>query len=195
MTQATDTDIRELKTAIDGNTRAIATQSERIEVIGHSTEANTKAIEIIGHSTEANTKAIEIIGRSTEANTKAIEAMDRRIESLARSTESNTKAIADLTSATESNAKAIADLTSSVIGLREEMRVGFAQVDTKLTKLEGKIDNVETKFDERTKGIGQRLDGKELAVRNLSTGLIVATIGGLWLAFAKFLFFGISIKP
>jgi chromosome segregation ATPase len=161
MTQATDTDIRELKTAIDGNTRAIATQSDRIE------------------------------------------AMDRRIEGIVRGTEANTKAIADLTL---------------------EMRVGFAnidtkfaQVDTKLTKLEGKIDNVGSKlegkidnvesklegkidalgekFDELTKGMGQRLDGKELAMRNLSTGLIVATIGGLWLAFAKYLFFGISIKP
>ena len=37
MTQATDTDIRELKTAIDGNTRAI-------EAIVRATEANAKAI-------------------------------------------------------------------------------------------------------------------------------------------------------
>jgi Skp family chaperone for outer membrane proteins len=138
MTQATDTDIREIKTAI-----------------------------------EANTRTIEAIVRGTEANTKAI-----------------------------------ADLTL-------EMRVGFANidtkfanVDTKLAKLEGRIDNLETKlegeikavsseikaldtkFEERTKGMGQRLDGKELAIRNISTGLTVVTVGGLLLAFAKYLFFG-----
>jgi hypothetical protein len=76
MTQATETDIRELKTAIDGNTRSIATQSDRIEVIGRSTEANTKAVELFDRRLEALTK-------TTEANAKAIEA--------------NTKAIADLT--------------------------------------------------------------------------------------------------
>jgi hypothetical protein len=37
MTQATDTDIREIKTAIEANTKAI-------EVIARGTEANTKAI-------------------------------------------------------------------------------------------------------------------------------------------------------
>ena len=44
MTQATDTDIRELKTAIDGSIRTIATQSERIDGLIRATEANTKAI-------------------------------------------------------------------------------------------------------------------------------------------------------
>ena len=44
MTQATDTDIRELKTAIDGSIRTIATQSERIDGLIRTTEANTKAI-------------------------------------------------------------------------------------------------------------------------------------------------------
>jgi chromosome segregation ATPase len=143
MTQATDTDIRELKTAIDGNT-------------------------------------------------KAVEAIDRRLEALTRTTEANAKAIADLTL---------------------EMRVGFAnidtkfaQVDTKLTKLEGQVNNVESKlegkidalvekFDERTKGLGTRLDGKELAQRNIFTGLTVTIVGGILLTLGRFLFFGISIKP
>lgn len=44
MAQTTGTDTRELKTAIDSNTRAIASQSERIESIIRATEANTKAI-------------------------------------------------------------------------------------------------------------------------------------------------------
>jgi hypothetical protein len=40
---------------------------------------------------------------------------------------------------TEANTKAISDLTL-------EMRVGFANIDTKFAKLEGKIDNLETKL-------------------------------------------------
>jgi chromosome segregation ATPase len=153
MTQATDTDIRELKTAIDGNTRAIAMQSDRIEVIGRSTEANTKAVELI----------------------------DRRLEALTKTTEANAKAI-------EANTKAIADLTSSVTGLREEVRVGFEGI-------KGQINTLDTKFDERTKGMGQRLDGKELAQRNIFTGLTVTIVGGILLTLGRFLFFGISIKP
>ncbi len=44
MTMATDTDIREIKTAIEANTKTITTQSDRIEAIIRGTEANTKAI-------------------------------------------------------------------------------------------------------------------------------------------------------
>ena len=46
MTQATDTDIRELKTAVDGNTRSI-------EDLGRGTEANTKAIEGLSQTSSA----------------------------------------------------------------------------------------------------------------------------------------------
>ena len=54
-------------------------------------------------------------------------------------------AIDSITRGTEANTKAIADLTTSMTGLREEMRIGF-------TKLEGRIDTLEAKFEERTKG-------------------------------------------
>ena len=37
---------------------------------------------------------------------------------------------------------------------------------------------------------GQRLDGKELAQRNIFTGITVLTVGGILLAFYKYLFFG-----
>ena len=160
MTYATDTDIRELKTAIDGNTRSIATQSERIEAIGRGTEANTKAIEGLSQTSSA---------------------IDRRLEALTKTTEANAKAI-------EANTKAIADLTSSVTGLREEVRVGFEGI-------KGQINTLDTKFDERTKGLGQRLDGKELAQRNIFTGLTVTIVGGILLTLGRFLFFSISIKP
>jgi acetaldehyde dehydrogenase (acetylating) len=153
MTQATETDIRELKTAIDGNTRSI---------------------EVIGRGTEANTKAIEGLSQTSSA-------IDRRLEALTLTTEANAKAI-------EANTKAIADLTSSVTGLREEMRVGFEGI-------KGQINTLDTKFDERTKGLGQRLDGKELATRNIFTGLTVTIVGGILLTLGRFLFFGISIKP
>jgi hypothetical protein len=69
MTQATDTDIRELKTAV--------------EAIGRGTEANTKAIEGLSQTSSAIDRRLEALTKTTEANAKAIEA--------------NTKAIADLT--------------------------------------------------------------------------------------------------
>jgi ABC-type transporter Mla subunit MlaD len=113
MTQATDVDLREIKTAI---------------------EANTKAIDAIAQKTEANTKAIETIAQKTEANTRAIDAHSDRIEAIVRATEANTKAIGDLTL---------------------EMRVGFADVkghiNTVEAKLEGKLEKIDTKYDERTK--------------------------------------------
>ena len=44
MTYATETDIRELKTAIDGNTRAVELFDRRLETHTRTTEANAKAI-------------------------------------------------------------------------------------------------------------------------------------------------------
>jgi DNA repair ATPase RecN len=106
MTQVTDVDLREIKTAI---------------------EANTKAIDAIAQK-------VETIAQKTEANTRAIDTHSDRIEAIVRATEANTKAIADLTI---------------------EMRVGFADVkghiNTVEAKLEGKLDKIDTKYDERTK--------------------------------------------
>ena len=168
MTQATDTDIRELKTAIDGNTRAIATQSERIEVIG----------------------------RSTEANTKAVEAIDRRLEALTKTTEANAKAVADLTSSVTGLREEMRVGFSGVQGQITNLDTKLSgQITNAETKLDGKIDTLTGKFDERTKGLGTRLDGKELAQRNIFTGLTVTIVGGILLTLGRFLFFGISIKP
>ena len=41
-----------------------------------------------------------------------------------------------------------------------------------------------------SKSMGQRLDGKELAQRNIFTGITVLIVGGILLAFFKYLFFG-----
>lgn len=181
MPQTTDTSIKELKTAIDGNTRSIATQSDRIEAIVHGTEANTRAIESIDRrletltlTTEANTRGIDGLTKTTEANAKAItdltkttEGIDRRLEALTKITEVNTKAITDLTL---------------------EVQVGFKGIS-------GQIDTLDAKFEERTKAFGTRLDGKELAQRNIFTGLTVTIVGGVLLTLGRFLFFGISINP
>jgi hypothetical protein len=133
------------------------------------------------------------------------QATDTDSRELKTAIDGNTRAIDGLIRATEANAKAIADLTL-------EMRLGFGNVETKFTevkgqisnldtrisgqitnaesKLEGKINSLDTKFDERSKGMGTRLDGKELAQRNIFTGITVLIVGGILLAFFKYLFFG-----
>jgi ABC-type transporter Mla subunit MlaD len=123
---------------------------------------------------------IKDIKTAVESNTKTITAQSDRLEAIIRGTEANTKAINDLTQ----------EMRLKFSSVENKIEVGFATVETKLTKLEGQIITLDTKFDERTKGIGQRVDGKELAVRNVSTGLIVATTGGILLAVFKYLFFG-----
>jgi hypothetical protein len=137
MTQATDPDITELKTAIDGNTRAIAMQSDRIEAIGRGTEANTKAIETIAKATEANTQAI-------------------------------------------------ADLTL-------EMRVGFANVETRFAEVDVKFAELRgdiKSFDAKLTGFDQRLSTGEMTRRGVTIGVTVTVVGGLLLTFGKILFFG-----
>jgi ABC-type transporter Mla subunit MlaD len=163
MTYATDTDIRELKTAIDGNTRSI-------DAIGRSTEANTKAIEGIDRRLEALTL-------TTEANAKAIEA--------------NTKAIADLTSSVTGLREEMRVGFSGVQGQITNLDTKLSgQITNTESKLEGKINSLDAKFDERSKGMGQRLDGKELAQRNIFTGLTVTIVGAILLTLGKYLFFG-----
>lgn len=67
-------------------------------------------------------------------------------------------AVESIAKATEANTKAIADLTTSVTGLREEMRVGFADIRGEIKEVRGKIDTSEAKLvgkidklDERTR--------------------------------------------
>jgi methyl-accepting chemotaxis protein len=138
-----------------------ATETD-IRELKTSIDGNTRSIEAIGRGTEANTKAITDLTKTTEG-------IDRRLEALTKITEVNTKAITDL--------------TSSMTELREEVRVGFKGIN-------GQINTLDAKFEERTKAIGTRLDGKELAQRNIFTGVTVLIVGGLLLAFFKYLFFG-----
>lgn len=130
--------------------------------------------------TMATNTDIKDIKTAVESNTKTIAAQSDRIEAIIRGTEASTKAINDLTQ----------EMRLKFSNVENKIEVGFATVETKLTKLEGQILTLDAKFDERTKGIGQRVDGKDLAVRNVSTGLVVVTTGGILLAVFKYLFFG-----
>jgi chromosome segregation ATPase len=153
MDRATDTDIQELKMAIDG--------------IAKATDANTKAI-------EANAKAIDTIAKATDANTKAIEANARAIEANAKAIEANAKTIDTLAKATEANTKAIADLG-------QEMRLGFAKMETKIetgfAELRGEIKAIDTKLDAQAKEVGilqQRFNTNEANRSRLIAGFIGA---------------------
>jgi hypothetical protein len=85
-----------------------------------------------------------------------------------------------------------ASTQQQIIRLEQRMELGFANIETKFAEVRGDIKILDSKFEERTKGFSQRLDGKELAQRNITTGLTVAIVGGLLLTLAKYLFFGIN---
>ena len=57
MTQATNIDIREIKTSIEANTRSI-------DSIAKATETNTRSIDSIARATEANTTAIATLSKT-----------------------------------------------------------------------------------------------------------------------------------
>ena len=97
------------------------------------------------------------------------------------------KQIADLAITTQ---KQIADLTL-------EMRVGFANVDTKFAEVKGDIKELRSevkaldgKLEEKTKNLDQRLGSGEFTTRGITIGLTVTVVGGLLLTFGKILFFG-----
>jgi chromosome segregation ATPase len=63
-------------------------------------------------------------------------------------------AIDSIAKATEANSKAIVDLT-------QEMRTGFSNVDTKFTKLDGRIDLLETRVLGKFDTVNARLTNLE----------------------------------
>jgi hypothetical protein len=81
---------------------------------------------------------------------------------------------------------AIVDLTASFTGLREEMRVGFANVDTKfaeakveIAEVKGEIKALDTKLEERT-----RLGFWGFIFRSVIVGLLTGSL----LLFVRYLF-------
>ena len=83
-------------------------------------------------------------------------------------------AIDALGKGTEANTKAIADLTASVSGLREEMRVGFANVETRLADVRGdikvldnRLGNLEStaqKLPDLAEKVGELKNWKQIAI-------------------------------
>jgi chromosome segregation ATPase len=151
MTQATDIDIRELKSAIEANSREI-TQ------IAQLTTENSRQISQL--ATEMRVGFANVDTKFVNVDTKLSE-------------------------------------------IKQEMRISFANVDTKfanvdtklaevrgeITEVRGDIKSLDSKFDERTKGFAQRLDNKEFIIRST----IAAVLSGLLLTFTKFLFFGLTV--
>jgi hypothetical protein len=85
------------------------------------------------------------------------------------------------------------DLRIAISNLTQEVRLGFANVDTKfaevrgdIKELKGDIKALDNKFEERTQGLGQRLNKSEL----LTNAIINTVVGGLLLGIARLLFFG-----
>jgi hypothetical protein len=70
-------------------------------------------------------------------------------------------------SGTEANTKAIADLTASVSGLIEEMRVGFANVETRLADARGDI-----------KVLDNCLGNLESTAQKLAIVIVTASVSG-----------------
>jgi hypothetical protein len=83
-------------------------------------------------------------------------------------------------------------IQQQVAKLEQRMELGFANVESKFAEVRGDIKTFDSKFKERTKGFSKKLDGKELAQRNISTGLTVAIVSGLLLTLAKYLFVGFN---
>jgi predicted nucleic acid-binding Zn-ribbon protein len=73
-------------------------------------------------------------------------------------------AIDAIAKGTEANTKAIADLVASVGGLREEMRVGFSNVETKLADVRGDMKVIDTRLG----NLESRMNGLESSAQKVS---------------------------
>jgi chromosome segregation ATPase len=102
------------------------------------------------------------------------QATDQDIRELKTAIDANSRAIEALGKGTEANTKAIADLTASVSGLREEMRVGFANVETRIADVRGdikvldnRLGNLEStaqKLPDLAEKVGELKNWKQLAI-------------------------------
>jgi chromosome segregation ATPase len=95
-------------------------------------------------------------------------------------------AIASLTVGIEANTKAIAALTL-------EIRVGFANVDTKFAKLEGRIDNLEAKLEGKIDNLETKLEGQINTIEAKLIGKIDQLDERTKLGFWGFIFRGTAL--
>jgi hypothetical protein len=108
----------------------------------------------------------------TQATDTDIREIRTVVESIAKATEANTKSIADLTL---------------------EMRVGFANIDTRFAKLEGKIDTVEAKLVGKIDSVEAKLEGKIDSVEAKLVGKIDKLDERTQLGFWGFIFRGTAL--
>ncbi len=74
--------------------------------------------------------------------------------------------------------------------LTQEVRVGFADTGGDIRELRSELNALDTKFEEKTKNLDQRITSKEFVSRGILIGLTVTVVGGILLALCKSLFFG-----
>ena len=92
------------------------------------------------------------------------QATDQDIREIKSSIDANSRAIDTLVKSSEANTKAIADLVASVGGLREEMRVGFSNVETKLADVRGDMKVLDTRLG----NLESRMNGLESSAQKVS---------------------------
>ncbi len=82
--------------------------------------------------------------------------------------------------------KQLAQLEVGMAELKGEIREIKAELKGDIRELRSDLKALDTKFDEKTKSLDQRITGREFTTR----GITVTILGGLLLAFGKVLFFG-----
>jgi hypothetical protein len=97
------------------------------------------------------------------------------------------KQIAELALNTQ---KQINETQKQIADLDKLMGVGFAEVKGDIRELRSELRALDTKFEEKTKNLDQRITGREFINRGIAVGFTVTVAGGLLLAFGKILFFG-----
>jgi cell division protein FtsL len=79
--------------------------------------------------------------------------------------------IRDIKTSIEANTKSIGDLTTSVASLREEMRLGFAHVETKFAEVNGEIKELRSDLKGEIKELRSELKGEIKELRSELKGL------------------------
>jgi chromosome segregation ATPase len=92
------------------------------------------------------------------------QATEQDIREIKGAINASSRAIETISKGTEANTKAIADLVASVSGLREEMRVGFSNVETKLADVRGDIKVLDTRLG----NLESRIGGLESSAQKVS---------------------------
>jgi hypothetical protein len=100
------------------------------------------------------------------------------------------KQISDLANGTQKQINDLAiDNQKQLNDLTQDVRVGFADTGGDIRELRSELKALDTKFEEKTKNLDQRITSKEFTSR----GITVTVVGGILLVLFKSLFFGKDI--